>query len=68
MEEIDRFKKARILGARTLQLAMGAPALIEVNGEFDPFEIAKKEYELGVIPLTVIEKKKIKEKETKGKE
>ncbi|MEM2174415.1 MAG: DNA-directed RNA polymerase subunit K [Candidatus Micrarchaeia archaeon] len=57
MEEMNRFEKARILGARTLQLAMGAPALIEIKGEFDPFEVAKKEFELGLIPLVVKRKK-----------
>jgi DNA-directed RNA polymerase subunit K len=49
-----RFEKARIIGARALQISMGAPILIEVpEGMIDPVEIALLEYEKGVIPITV---------------
>ena len=48
-----RFEKARIIGARSLQLAFGAPPLIKTN-DIDPMEIAKKELEKGVIPIVVI--------------
>lgn len=47
-----RFEKARIIGARALQIAMGAPILIETD-KTDPLEIATEEFELGVIPITV---------------
>ncbi len=47
-----RFEKARIIGARALQIAMGAPVLIETNKK-DPLEIAMEEFERGVIPITV---------------
>ncbi|HIP25671.1 MAG TPA: DNA-directed RNA polymerase subunit K [Archaeoglobus profundus] len=47
-----RFEKARIIGARALQIAMGAPVLIETD-KTDPLEIAKEEFERGVIPITV---------------
>jgi DNA-directed RNA polymerase subunit K len=47
-----RFEKARIIGARALQIAMGAPVLIETD-KTDPLEIAKEEFEKGVIPITV---------------
>ncbi|MFO8109076.1 MAG: DNA-directed RNA polymerase subunit K [Thermoplasmata archaeon] len=50
-----RFEKARIIGARSLQISMGAPPLIEVPGELlDPVEIAVEEYERSVIPISVI--------------
>jgi DNA-directed RNA polymerase subunit K len=52
-----RFEKARIIGARALQLSMGAPSLIETN-KVDPLEIATDEYEEGVIPLTVKRERK----------
>lgn len=53
--ELTRFEKARIIGARAIQLAMGAPPLIELpKGIFEPFEIAKIEFERGVIPIVVI--------------
>lgn len=49
-----RFEKARIIGARALQIAMGAPILIKVpRGMVDPVEIAKREFEANVIPITV---------------
>ncbi len=47
-----RFEKARIIGARALQIAMGAPVLIETE-KTDPLEIALEEFERGVIPITV---------------
>lgn len=50
-----RFEKARILGARALQISLGAPVLVEVPaGIMDPLTIAEMEYEAKVIPITVI--------------
>lgn len=52
--EYTRFEKARIVGARALQLSMGAPPLIETpEEERDPVAIALMEYEADAIPLTV---------------
>lgn len=49
-----RFERARIIGARALQIDMGAPILIGVpKGEIDPIRIAESEFEKGVIPITV---------------
>ncbi|TLZ66970.1 MAG: DNA-directed RNA polymerase subunit K [Methanobacteriota archaeon] len=49
-----RFERARIIGARALQIAMGAPILLEsVEGIVDPMEISMREFERGVIPITV---------------
>ncbi len=50
--EYTRFEKARIIGARALQIAMGAPVLIETD-KTDPLEIAKEEFEKGIVPITV---------------
>ena len=53
--EYTRFEKARIIGARALQLAYGAPPLIKVPEEIkEPLELAEKEFEEGVIPIVVI--------------
>ena len=53
--ELTRFEKARIVGARALQLAMGAPPLIELPpGIFEPFEISRLEFAADAIPLTVM--------------
>lgn len=49
-----RFEKARIIGARALQISMGAPLLMDLpQGMFDPIEIATLEFSSGAIPLTV---------------
>jgi DNA-directed RNA polymerase subunit K len=48
-----RFEKARIVGARALQISLGAPILVDSTGMLDPVDIAMKEYDAGVIPITV---------------
>jgi len=49
-----RFERARIIGARALQISMGAPVLIEIpEGVTDPVRIAELEFEEGAIPITV---------------
>jgi DNA-directed RNA polymerase subunit K len=49
-----RFEKARIIGARALQISLGAPILMELASDIiDPIEISIKEYEKHVIPMTV---------------
>ena len=50
-----RFEKARIIGARALQISMGAPVLIESGEEaiMYPIDIALEEFKEGVIPITV---------------
>ena len=59
VEQYTKYEKARMLGSRALQIAMGAPFLIKLNeGEleklrYNPLEIAKLEFEAGVIPLTI---------------
>lgn len=49
-----RFERARIIGARALQISLGAPVLMEVSPELiDPIEVAILEFGKGVIPMTV---------------
>ncbi|HSV42295.1 MAG TPA: DNA-directed RNA polymerase subunit K [Methanomassiliicoccales archaeon] len=49
-----RFEKARIIGARALQISLGAPVLLDFpEGVIDPIQIAMMEYEKQVIPITV---------------
>lgn len=49
-----RFERARIIGARALQIAMGAPILIKAPLDLvDPVDLAGLEFEKGVIPITV---------------
>ncbi len=59
MVETDtRFEKARIIGARTLQISCGAPAFTDVETVrmLDPIDIAEAEYDSGLIPISVIRK------------
>jgi DNA-directed RNA polymerase subunit K len=47
-----RYERARIIGARALQISMGAPLLIKTP-KIDPLEIAIEEFTLNLIPITV---------------
>jgi len=59
--KITRFEKARIVGARSLQISMGAPILLALDeslssggtGLNSPIEIALKELEVGILPMTI---------------
>jgi len=52
--KLTRFEKARICGARALQIAMGAPVLIQVTKDMtNPIDIALEELKKGVLPITI---------------
>lgn len=54
-ESLNKFEKARIIGTRSLQISMGAPPLIKIESElWDPINIARAEFEKGVIPITIV--------------
>ena len=48
----NRYEKARIIGARALQVAYGAPVLIETE-QTQPILIAAEEFDADVLPFTV---------------
>ncbi len=54
-----KYEKARLIGARALQIAMGAPLLLDLKKEdlekikYDPIKIAKAEFEKGILPITI---------------
>ncbi|MFH0749133.1 MAG: DNA-directed RNA polymerase subunit K [Candidatus Bathyarchaeota archaeon] len=51
---ITRFEKARIVGARALQISMGAPVLIQPpKGFTNPIDIALRELNSGILPITI---------------
>ncbi|MEK6848138.1 MAG: DNA-directed RNA polymerase subunit K [Nanoarchaeota archaeon] len=58
-QEFTKYEKARILGARALQIAMDAPLLFEIDKEtlerikYEPISIAEIEFNEGVLPITV---------------
>ena len=57
--EYTKYEIARIIGARALQLAMGAPFMICLTTDdlvklrYSTLEIAKLEFEKGVVPITI---------------
>jgi DNA-directed RNA polymerase subunit K/omega len=51
---LTRYEKARITGARALQISYGAPILIEKPKRMiDPIKIALTELKSGILPLTI---------------
>ena len=52
MQTDNRYEKARLLGARALQVSYGAPVLVDTN-QTEPILIAAEEYDAGVLPFTV---------------
>ena len=57
--EYTKYEKARLIGSRALQISMGAPFLIKLSPKqleelsYNPIEIAKLEFDQGVLPITV---------------
>ena len=51
-QSYSRYEKARIIGARALQIAYGAPVLVETD-RTEPILIAAQEYDAGALPFTV---------------
>ncbi len=57
--KFTKYEIARILGARSLQLAMDAPILLKLTKEqeedlnYNTLSIAEKEFEAEVLPITV---------------
>ncbi|KAJ1960419.1 subunit common to RNA polymerases I, II, and III [Dipsacomyces acuminosporus] len=50
---MTKYERARILGARALQISMNAPVMVELDGESDPYEIALKELREKKIPFVI---------------
>ena len=54
-----KYEKARVIGARALQIAMGAPIQLKLKKEefermrYDPVAIARREFDEGTLPLTI---------------
>jgi DNA-directed RNA polymerases I, II, and III subunit RPABC2 len=52
--KLTRFERARIAGARALQVSLGAPILVELPPKMsDPIDIALVEIKEGVLPMTI---------------
>lgn len=51
---LTRFEVARIISARALQIALGAPILVKVKQKkFDPIGLAEEEFKECRIPMTI---------------
>jgi DNA-directed RNA polymerase subunit K/omega len=59
MEKHTKYEVARMIGSRALQISMGAPFLVKLSEKdleaigYNPIEIAKREYDAGVLPISV---------------
>ncbi len=55
MDQYTRFEKARIIGARSLQISYGAPVLVDYpESMLDPIDVAMLEFKEDMIPITVV--------------
>ena len=58
--EYTKYEKARVIGARALQIGMGAPFLIKLNEKeleninYNPITIATMEFKEDIIPINII--------------
>ncbi|MBD3155188.1 MAG: DNA-directed RNA polymerase subunit K [Candidatus Aenigmarchaeota archaeon] len=53
-DRLTRFEVARVIGARSLQISLGAPLLIKKpKSTFRPVELAKEEFKQLKVPMTI---------------
>lgn len=52
-DKLTRFETARLVGARTLQIALGAPVLVKAEKALESIKLAKMEFKEKIIPITV---------------
>ena len=53
-KKLTRFERARIVGARALQISMGAPVLLDVPESIkSPIELAELELQEGALPISI---------------
>lgn len=50
---LTKFEKAKIIGQRATQIALGAPPLVDITGLSDAIEIAEKEHAEHKIPFMI---------------
>ncbi|NQV08389.1 DNA-directed RNA polymerase subunit K [Candidatus Woesearchaeota archaeon] len=71
LEKYSKYERARMIGSRALQISMGAPFMVNLSDndlkkiKYNPVEIAKLEFNKGVLPITVkrpLPKSKVEEK------
>ena len=50
---LTKYERARVLGSRALQISMNAPVMVDIGGETDPLQIARKELLEKKIPMII---------------
>ena len=50
---LTKYERARVLGARALQISMNAPVMVDIGNMTDPYQIAVEELNQGKIPLII---------------
>ena len=59
-DKLTKYEKARIIGARSMQISMGAPIMVKLTPKrleeirYDTLEIAKLEFAEGVMPIEIL--------------
>ncbi|MCS6770011.1 MAG: DNA-directed RNA polymerase subunit K [Candidatus Caldarchaeum sp.] len=54
---LTKYEKARIIGGRALQISLGAFPLVEVRLGDTHIDIARREFERGVLPIIIRRKR-----------
>ena len=69
-EKYTRYEKTRIIAARALQISQGSPVLVDIPKDMTkPLDIARLEWEAGVIPVDIKRKEnKVGEKKSEPEE
>ena len=59
VKDYTKYERARMIGSRALQIAMGAPFLVKLEEKdlkkvkYNPVEIARIEFNEGLLPITI---------------
>lgn len=54
MEKLTRFERTRLISARSLQIALGAPIMVTYKKGMTPDYLAKLEIDGKVLPMAVL--------------
>jgi DNA-directed RNA polymerase subunit K len=52
-DRLTRFEVARLVGARALQIALGAPVFAKSEEILNPIQLAKLEFKNKILPITI---------------
>jgi DNA-directed RNA polymerase subunit K/omega len=52
-DRLTRFEVARLIGARSLQISLGAPIFVKSEKILNPIQLAKLEFKNKILPITI---------------